>query len=133
MSANINEGVGNVKTEQNENGSEIGGETNNKPREWLQPGKILVVDGKPIIPTEEQRQKYNNWCNENCDKPGFNYAVIANGIGLEGRDRSEFMALAMQGKLDGVKLREFVNKYSDDLPDIESLEELEEDENIREP
>jgi len=121
------------KTAQNGNGSQASAETNNKPHEWLRPGKTLVVDGKPIIPTEEQRQKYNNWCNENCDKPGFNYAVAADSMGLEVRDRNEYISLGMQGKLDAAKLREFVAKCSDDLPEIESLEELEEDENIREP
>jgi RecA-family ATPase len=123
----------NVKNNNNGNGSRGSDEANNKPHEWLRSGKPLVIAGRITIPNEQQRQKYNNWCNENCDKPGFGAAVMAHSIGLEGRDRSEFMDLAMEGKLDGVKLREFINKYSDDLPDIESLEELEEDENIREP
>jgi AAA domain len=111
----------------------FGSETSKEPREWLQRGKTLVTDGRPMIPTEEQRQKYNDWCNENCAKPGFNYAVTADSMGLEVRDRNEYISLGMLGRLDAAKLREFVAKCSDDLPDIESLEELEEDENIREP
>jgi glucan-binding YG repeat protein len=129
---NINEGTENVKTEQNGN-EQTSNETKNKPREWLQSGKTLVVDGRLTIPNEEQRQKYNNWCNENSDKPWFNYAITAYSLDLEDQDRREFISLGMQGKLDGIKLREFAFRYSDGLPDIESWEDVKADENLHEP